>query len=173
MKVNNFVAEMVGEIAEEFDFLVYKYNSDGESTSITFERTKEDQTKVYRYLNYIRGMLHLHHPNNDGITEVNLHDPQSIDTIKNYFENSKYDFDNPYIFNFDPNFLNPILPTTTTYPKIVNHPYQTSTIPTIWIDDTSTTSDPSITWYCTNTCSGGAATRRPSASDPFNIKIEM
>lgn len=122
MRVKDFAAELISEIAEELGFLVYKYECHSPTNGrIVFERSLEPQSEDdpgvnhYKIISYSGYTVTLMAPLYK--QEIDLHEPESVEIIKTYFDNLEHHFDSPFAMDYDFASL-PHLSTTST-----NHPW--------------------------------------------------
>jgi hypothetical protein len=158
MRVKDFAAEIIGEIADDSNFVVYSYNCTGKGAGmITFELEVEEdseESKSYKIIHYYGHNVTLTGPN--FWSEVlDLHDPKSVEEIQSFFENDELLFDNPQGHDFDSNMHHhtitnaPPAHTHTISPYIYTSGGTTTTLttsPGFFISDSSTTTDLSKTW---------------------------
>ena len=116
MKVQDLTAELLSEIANELDFIVSQYESGKitfilDENSINYDPDSEPKFKVISYDGnkvYLWATLESE--------EIDLHDPKSIEKIKEWFENP-----NQYWEGFDnytwTGILAPSYTITTTTPS--------------------------------------------------------
>lgn len=110
MKVKNLTAELISEVADEAGFVVHKYECSSPSNgSIIFEieigEEEEVITKKYKQIKYDGHKLELQDPPEDfkNFYEttlyypriIDLHQPDSLDELKEWFEDLKEAWDYP------------------------------------------------------------------------------
>lgn len=99
MKVRDFAAELISEIADEFGWLVFKYECSSPSCgNIVFELEdgEDDEVKRYKILDYSGYEVNLLNPIER--TVIDLHEPESVDDIRDWFDNLEESFDSPFGF---------------------------------------------------------------------------
>lgn len=127
MKVRDFAAELISEVADEFGYLVFKYECHSPSNgTIVFELEEEDDsleeidriiTKKYKILDYSGHDVTLTTPT--GNKTIDLHMPESIDHIREWFENSEESFDTPNGFGIFGGYN--LLPSQNQAPPKIMH----------------------------------------------------
>jgi hypothetical protein len=101
MKVRDFAAELISEIADEFGWLVFKYECSSPSCgNIVFEleigEDEDDEARRYKILDYSGYEVNLMNPAER--TTIDLHEPESVDDIRDWFDNLEESFDSPFGF---------------------------------------------------------------------------
>lgn len=95
MNVKDLVAEIISEVASEFNYLVCGYERSGPSNGrITFMDNSNDGLFLFKNVHYYRDQVTLTMPAELDIL-LNLHDPDSISKIKEYFKDSQAVFNSP------------------------------------------------------------------------------
>lgn len=154
MKSKNLLVNLLFEMADEADLYVYKYEesvADSLPGQIVFEKVIDDlgpdvkPTSVYKILSFDKDQVTLTRQSGD--ENINLHDPDSIDIIRDWFENSEDVFDTPFghgIFgNWNPNTIQITPPNPlqiTPNPIWITQPY------TITTTDSTAGTSLSTTW---------------------------
>lgn len=108
MKVKDFAAELIGEIADECGYLVYKYECSSPSCgSVVFEITLEapedaEPVRRYKMLNYAGYEVTLVGPM--ASDTIDLHKAESVDFIRDFFKDEETWFETPFAFGYNSNF---------------------------------------------------------------------
>lgn len=92
MRVQDLTAELLSEIADELDFIVSQYES-GKITFVLDENSSyydQDNVKL-KIVSYDDDKVFLW--SKLGVEEINLHDPESIEKIKDWFEDPERYYD--------------------------------------------------------------------------------
>lgn len=101
MRVRDFAAELISEMAEGLDWLVYKYECTAKSSgSITFELEigeddEDDEVECrYKILDYSGHLVTLNNPL--GNIEIDLHRAGSVIEIREWFEDIEKSYEHPF-----------------------------------------------------------------------------
>lgn len=122
MRARDLTANLLSEIAEELGFVVSGYNTmTPGSGNITFMNDTDDEEDwdeaiektVYKILDYNKEQVFLRHPTLGQLEAVDLHKPESLDLIREWFEDEEAVFNDPY--------------GTTTFTHTINQPPYTNT----------------------------------------------
>jgi hypothetical protein len=97
MKARDFAAELISDIAEEYGYVVYKYECIGPGhASLVYELNDDDDDdsidkyKLLFYSDHSVTLLSL-----SGNKVIDLHNPDSVDEIDAWFNDLEEAFDNP------------------------------------------------------------------------------